>query len=128
MTIAVAMPATTTAPSGPARTILSTLASSVSADEAESWETIMASSLQWRGAERVGLACGNRGSVVAPGNPDEGHDRRDFVIRQRLGERRHSVRHRVAGRPRRIAAIQNHPHRVDSRGHLDLSLIHISEP
>src|SRR5450631_1602398 len=105
MTIAVAMPATTTAPSGPDRTISSILAFSVSADEAESWETIMASSLQWRGAERVGFGCGNRGSVVAPGNADVCHDRRDLVIRERLCEGGHSVRHRVAGRARRIAAI-----------------------
>src|SRR5665213_1745050 len=119
MTIAVAMPATTTAPNGPARTIRSSLACSVSVDEAESWETIMASSLQWRGTERVGLACGNRGAVVAPGDPDVGHDRRDFVVGERLGEWRHSVRHRIADRPRRIAAIEDHPHRIYSRGHLD---------
>src|ERR1700730_15244171 len=55
MTIAVAMPATTTAPSGPDRTISSTRASSVSVDAGASWETIMASSLQRCRAERVGF-------------------------------------------------------------------------
>src|ERR1700680_4646427 len=119
MTIAVATPATATAPSGPARTISLVLASSVSADEAESWETIMASSLQWRGAERVGLTCGNRGAVVAPGNPDVGHHGRDFVVRKRLGEGRQPVGLRVAGRPRRIAAIEYHADRIHGGRHFD---------
>src|ERR1700730_13126733 len=87
------MPATTMAPSGQDRTILSTLASSDSVDEAASWETIMASSLQWRGAECIGLACGNRRPVIAPGNADVGHDGRDLVVRERLGEWRPSVRY-----------------------------------
>src|ERR1700737_1777496 len=113
------MPATATAPSGPDPTILSTLASSDAVDGGASWETIMASSLQRCRAERVGFGCGNRGSVVAPGNPDVGHDRRDLVIRERLCEGWHSVRHRIACGARRIAAVENHPDRIDGRGHLD---------
>src|ERR1700675_2091693 len=121
MTIAVAMPATTTAPSGPDRTISSILASSVSGDDGASRETIMVSScsLQWRGAERIGLACGNRGSVVAPGNADVGHNGGNLIIRKRLCEGGLSMRHRIAGRPGGVAAIKNHPHRVHGRGHLD---------
>src|SRR5580692_1109615 len=113
------MPATTTAPFGPDRTISSILASSVSGDEGVSWETIMPSSLQWRGAERVGFRCRNRGSVIAPGNPDVGHDGSNLVVRERLGERRHSVRHRIAGCPWRIASVEDHPHRIHGRGHFD---------
>src|ERR1700722_4083110 len=113
------MPAITMAPRRPDRTISSILSSSASGDDGTSWDMIMMSSLQWRGAKRVGIACGNRGSMVAPGNTDIGHDRCDFVVRERLGERRHSVRHRVASRARRITAIKNHPNRIDGRGHLD---------
>src|ERR1035438_10474272 len=119
MTIAVAMPATTTAPCGPDRTISSILASSVSGDDGASLETIMATSLQWRGAERVGFGGGNRGSVVAPGSADIGHNGSNLIIRKRLCEGWHTVGHRIAGRPRRIAAIENHSHRVHGRGHLD---------
>src|ERR1700687_2679997 len=107
MTIAVAMPATTTAPRGPDRTISSILASSVSGDDGASRETIMASSLQWRGAECVGFGCGDRSSVVAPGNPDVGHDGCDLVIRQRLDEQRHAVRHRIVCWGRRKTALAN---------------------
>src|SRR5665213_1280545 len=79
------------APCGPERTISSisaVLASSASGDDRASGDTIMSSSLQRRGAQRVGLADRNRSPVIAPGYPDIGHDRRDFVVRKRLGERR----------------------------------------
>src|SRR3984957_18224989 len=117
------MPATTMAPRGPDRTISSILASSVSGDEGASWDTIMMSLLQWRGAERVGFGCRDRSAVIAPGNPDVGHHGGNFIVRKRLGERRHSVRHRIGGCPRRIAAIENHPYRVDGRRHLDRLIV-----
>src|ERR1700722_19710112 len=113
------MPATTMAPRGPDRTISWILASSVSGDEGASWDTIMMSLLQRRGTERVGFGCRDRSAVIAPGNPDVGHDRGHFVVGKNLGEWRHSVRHRIARRSRRIAAIENHPYRVDGRRHLD---------
>ena len=38
---------------------------------------------------------------------------------QPLRKRRHAVRHRISGGPRRIAAIEHHPDRVDGGNHLD---------
>src|ERR1700722_10440341 len=102
------MPATTTAPFGPDCTISLILAYSVSGDEGASWGTIMPSSLQWRGAQRVGFRCGNCGAVIAPGNPDVGHDGGNLVVRERLGEGRHSMRHRIAGCTRWIAPVEDH--------------------
>lgn len=61
----------------------------------------------------------DRRTVVAPRHPDIRDDRRDFLVRQRLRERRHPVRTRILERARRIAAVQDHADRVDRRFHHD---------
>src|ERR1700712_3526737 len=102
MTMAVAMPATTTAPLGPDRTILSILASSVSDDSGASWGTIMASSVKRCGAKLIRLARRHGSAAIAPGCANVGDHRGDLIVGQRLSERRHAVRHRISGRARWI--------------------------
>ena len=57
--------------------------------------------------------------AIAPCGADIGDDRRDFVVGQRLRERRHAIGHRVACGAGRIAAVQHHADRIDRRSHLD---------
>src|ERR1700733_8725627 len=111
--MAVAMPATMMAPRGPDRTILSILASSVSGDSGTSWGTIMASSVKRCGAKLIRLARRHGSAAGAPGCADVGDHRGDLVVGQRLRERRHAVRHRIAGRARRIATVEHHSDGVD---------------
>src|ERR1700679_548693 len=105
MTTAVAIPASITAPRAPVCRIGSRAASSAWASCSE---LIMVSSIQWRGAQLVGVPGGDRGSPIAPGRTDIGDDGGDFVVAQILGERRHAEGHRILSRPWRITAVQHH--------------------
>src|SRR5471032_1624637 len=61
----------------------------------------------------------HRRTVVAPRHTNVRHHCSHFRIRQRLSERRHAIRMRVAVRARRVTAIEHHADRVYSRLHLD---------
>ncbi|CAM2151862.1 hypothetical protein PT2222_270036 [Paraburkholderia tropica] len=71
------------------------------------------------GAQIRHLLRRDRRALVPPRHADEGHDRRHFLVGQRLGERRHAVRARIALRAGRIAAVEHHPDRIHRRFHLD---------
>src|SRR4051812_38742003 len=105
--MAVAMPATTMAPCGPAVTMASTAASSDGeAPGPGGGELIMAGfrssqprfgrSVQRRGTQFIGLPRRNRGAAVAPGGADIGDHGGDLVVGERLRKRRHAVGHRIA--------------------------------
>src|ERR1700754_4527507 len=119
MTIAVAIPATAIAPAGPERTMAWTDSSSELEEDGGEDELIMSPSVQRCRAQLIGLPRRDRASAIAPGGPDIGDDGSDLIVGQPLRERRHAVRHRIACRPRRIAAIEYHPDRIDRRTHLD---------
>src|SRR3982074_1209630 len=110
--MAVAMPATVKAPGGPERTISFILAFSASDEAGASRETIMRSSLQ-RGRPQCLCFRGRNGrAVIAPGDANVGEDGGHFVVGKRLREGRHAVRHRVAGGPWRITAVEDHADRI----------------
>src|ERR1700712_1662307 len=119
MTMAVAMPATTMAPRGPDRTILSILASSASDDSGASWGTIMASSVKRCGAKFVRLSRRYGSAAGAPGRADVGDHRGDLIVGRRRREGRQAVGHGISGRARRVAAVEHHSNGVDGGRHLD---------
>src|SRR6476469_2371839 len=119
MTIAVAMPATVKAPVGPDRTIWLILAFSASDEGGTSGEMIMRPSLQRSRPQRVRFRGRDGRTVIAPRHANVADDGGDFVVGKRLRERRHAVRHRVAGRPWRITSVEDHADRIHRRGHLD---------
>src|SRR5499426_1702766 len=61
--------------------------------------------------------------AVPPRLADIGHDRRDLLIAQVLGEGRHAERARIALGARREAADQHHPDRVDRMRHEDRTVV-----
>src|SRR5260370_23876426 len=114
--MAVATPATATAPRGPERTITSTDSSSeLAAAAGGEDEFIMTSpSVQRCGAQFVRLSCRDGFATVSPGRPDIGDYCRDLVVGQPMRTWRHAVGHWISSRPRRIATVEHHPDRINA--------------
>src|SRR5690348_4304657 len=117
--MAVAIPARTSAPRGPAATIRPTRSSAVVAICSGSSELIMTASIERSGTKLVRLARTHGRAAIAPGGADIAHDGGDIIVGQDACKRWHAVGPRIALGARRIAAVQHHADRIDGGFHFD---------
>src|SRR6516164_9490588 len=113
--MAVARPASATAPFAPDGKIAFRAASCCAVESSSSVagsEFIIALSIQRSGAQFVGLARRDSRAPIAPGGADIGHYGCHLVVGKGLREGRHAVGHRIARRSRWKAAVENHADRI----------------